>query len=155
MAKPDSIPPFPPASPSPATPVRACGRKYFTVNEALRALPLVKRIARDMQATQNRRLSLHAQIEVDVLESPGNRRHSLNQRDLDQQTERLEDLVEELDQIGVQLKDPHRGLVDFPAFYLGREVLLCWQADEATITHWHEIDSGYAGRREIAELVGG
>jgi hypothetical protein len=39
--------------------------------------------------------------------------------------------------------------VDFPALRDGREVYLCWQEGEDEITHWHEIDAGFAGREEL------
>ena len=52
--------------------------------------------------------------------------------------------------IGVDLKDPSRALLDFPALHEGREILLCWKADEETITHWHETAAGIAGRKSVA-----
>ena len=47
------------------------------------------------------------------------------------------------------IKDIERGLVDFPAIIGGREVFLCWEKDEETIEHWHDLDTGYAGRERI------
>ena len=38
--------------------------------------------------------------------------------------------VQELEKLGVQVKDLDRGLVDFPALRDGEEVLLCWQVGE-------------------------
>jgi hypothetical protein len=28
-------------------------------------------------------------------------------------------------------------------------VFLCWRVDEVHITHWHDVDAGYAGRQPI------
>jgi len=47
------------------------------------------------------------------------------------------------------LKDPDRGLVDFPALIGGREVFLCWEADEDDIEFWHDLDAGYGGREKL------
>ena len=47
------------------------------------------------------------------------------------------------------LKDPDRGLVDFPALIGGREVFLCWEADEDDIEFWHDLDTGYGGREKL------
>jgi len=127
------------------------GKKYFTLAEATRALPLVKRIATDVQKTQTDRLRLHAELSTGIVELAPEKARKL-QDELDRGTNRLETLVDELSRIGVELKDPARALLDFPAVYQGREILLCWKADEATISHWHEIDTGFAGRRDIAEL---
>ena len=49
----------------------------------------------------------------------------------------------------IQIKDVERGLIDFPSMREGREVFLCWQSGEEDIEHWHELDSGFAGREPI------
>ena len=43
-------------------------------------------------------------------------------------------------------------LVDFPALYGGREVLLCWTEGEERIGWYHLPDAGFAGRRPVEEL---
>jgi hypothetical protein len=53
----------------------------------------------------------------------------------------------------VLVRDLDRGLVDFPALIDGREVYLCWQLDEPEITHWHGLESGFAGRRLLGREV--
>ena len=61
----------------------------------------------------------------------------------------LELCVEQLDALGVQVKDADTGLVDFPALRHGEEVLLCWQAGEDAVEWWHHPESGFAGRAPI------
>ena len=51
--------------------------------------------------------------------------------------------------VGVELKDPFSGLVDFPAWRHGHEVYLCWRLGEPDVAHWHELDAGFAGRRPL------
>lgn len=60
-------------------------------------------------------------------------------------------LVDELHELGVQVKDLDRGLVDFPARHpeRGDTVLLCWEFGEAEVAHWHDIDAGFAGRKPL------
>jgi hypothetical protein len=59
-------------------------------------------------------------------------------------------LAAELAELGVQLKDQTRGLVDFPALRDGRLILLCWQLGEPDeIQWWHENEAGFAGRQRI------
>jgi len=58
-------------------------------------------------------------------------------------------VVEELQGLGVQVKDLDRGLVDFPCVHRGREVLLCWELGEEEVAFWHGADEGYAGRRPL------
>jgi hypothetical protein len=49
----------------------------------------------------------------------------------------------------IQVKDVERGLIDFPALRDGKEIFLCWEKDEDDIEHWHDLDSGYAGREPL------
>ena len=49
----------------------------------------------------------------------------------------------------VLLRDPQTGLVDFPGVREGRPVFLCWQLGERAVEHWHEVESGFLGRRPL------
>lgn len=132
-------------------PSKAPKKKFFTLAEAKRALPLVKRIAADVQATQAARLKLHSQLSSGIADlAPA--KHKMLQADFDRATDRLEKLIDELTLIGVELKDPSRALLDFPVLHEGREVLLCWKGDEETITHWHEVHGGFSGRKPVSLL---
>jgi hypothetical protein len=55
----------------------------------------------------------------------------------------------ELDELGVELKDPDNGLIDFRSRRQGRVVYLCWRLGEERIAWWHELDTGFAGRRPL------
>ena len=50
---------------------------------------------------------------------------------------------------GVILRDADQGLLDFPAQREGRVVFLCWREGEASVGHWHEVDSGFPGRKPL------
>jgi len=73
--------------------------------------------------------------------------------ELDEQLEReakaVAHAVEELQALGVLVKDLDRGLVDFPALRDGEEVLLCWQVGEAEVAYWHGLEEGFAGRKPL------
>ncbi len=58
-------------------------------------------------------------------------------------------LIEHIQQQGVEVKDIRRGLVDWRAEREGREVYLCWQYGERTVSWWHELSDGFAGRQPI------
>ena len=59
-------------------------------------------------------------------------------------------MTTELHELGVQLKDYSRGLIDFPSMKDGRIVLLCWQLGEAEqIEWWHELEAGFTGRQPL------
>ena len=69
--------------------------------------------------------------------------------EVQQATAELLAVLEELERLGVQVKDLDRGLVDFPCLHRGRVVLLCWELSEDEVAYWHGADEGFAGRRPL------
>lgn len=61
----------------------------------------------------------------------------------------LKSVVEKITELGVQIKDPDTGLIDFPTLYKDREVYLCWRLGESGIGFWHNVEDGFAGRQAI------
>jgi hypothetical protein len=61
----------------------------------------------------------------------------------------LAELVREVTEHGVQVKDTDRGLLDFPARIEGEDALLCWEVGEERIAFWHTPEDGFAGRRPL------
>ena len=58
-------------------------------------------------------------------------------------------LLEEVNDLGVVVRDPESGLVDFPAMRNENPVYLCWRLGEAAVGFWHPRDTGFAGRRPL------
>ena len=57
--------------------------------------------------------------------------------------------IDEIRSFGCEVKDVHRGLVDFPA-RIGRDVAyLCWQRGEGRVAWWHTLEAGFAGRTAL------
>ena len=68
--------------------------------------------------------------------------------------DQMEAGVSRLVELDVQLRDIQSGLIDFPALSAGRAIWLCWQLDEPEEIHfWHDLSTGYAGRRPLIELA--
>ena len=63
----------------------------------------------------------------------------------------MQKLLLEFHELEIQVKDLERGLIDFPAILGGREVFLCWEQDEDDIEHWHDLDTGFAGREKLKD----
>jgi hypothetical protein len=78
----------------------------------------------------------------------GANREELEQ-ELEQDQEKMRDYVQEIQALGIELKDFHAGLIDFPSRMGNREVYLCWKLGEPEVSYWHELDAGFAGRRKI------
>ncbi len=120
--------------------------KQFTVAEANSALPLVSRIVRDIVEQYRQVMAYHAQLqEGDLPDSERDRLESARS----EATDKLDNLTNELADIGCELKDWESGLVDFPARMDRRDVCLCWKLGEEQITQWHEVYAGFAGREPI------
>jgi hypothetical protein len=62
----------------------------------------------------------------------------------------LAEALAELASVGVVVRDPDAGLVDFPSEREGHPVFLCWQLGEETVAWWHGPEDGFAGRKPIS-----
>lgn len=125
--------------------------RYFSLEEANRMLPLVRRIVEDI-AEQWRDLEpLIARwqaLDAEERRDPGlaDTRTAIETR-----TEALEALVAELQELGCHFKGFQEGLVDWHTLYAGRPVFLCWKLGEPEIAWWHQVDAGFAGRQPILD----
>lgn len=61
----------------------------------------------------------------------------------------MHERVEAINEMGVQIKDLDRGLVDWVGLRDGRKVYICWERGEPAIAFWHELDDGFEGRQPI------
>lgn len=130
-------------------------RKTFTLQQANATLPLVRAIVGDLvelsREVFERRHRLAVIFEGRRRDAFGPYRDELAQieEELDRDTQRLQEYVEELEQLGVELKSATEGLVDFPAIIDDRLVYLCWKLGEPEIRFWHELDAGFQGRQSL------
>lgn len=60
-------------------------------------------------------------------------------------------LINQIKEMGVLVKDVDKGLCDFPYMRQGKVVYLCWQLAEESISYWHDIEAGFAGREPLDE----
>ena len=141
------------AAPKPDQP----SRRYFTVEEANRALPLVRAIVADI-VRQWQIVSDLEQRLAPVLdrrrtsraeEDPYDAELASRQAELSREQATFRAYLNELEKLGVELKGAHIGLCDFPSLRDGREVYLCWKLGESEVSHWHELHAGFSGRQPI------
>jgi hypothetical protein len=134
---------FTPRSVTPSRP-----RRRFTLQQANATLPLVRRIVADVVRIHGEAGKLQQQFEKVV----GTAEQSAVQSRLEQAMHRLEDFVDELSEVGCELKDYQSGLIDFTGRHLGRDICLCWKLGEGDIAFWHETNTGFAGRKPVSLL---
>jgi len=132
---------------SPSVPVPVASR-HFTVAQANRAVPYVRRIVEDVGKVYRDAVGVQKRLEYPLPDQDLTELEAEYERHMT----RLRELVGELEHVGVELKDYDKGLVDFPAVHQGREVYLCWKLGEPEIAAWHEVEDGYAGRQGLDQL---
>jgi hypothetical protein len=130
---------------------RKPGKRYFTLGEANRALPYLSRIVEDLTTCYHEVVNHRRRMENPSARDDRAQLEAAYEESMD----RLSELVDELQQVGVELKDFEKGLLDFPAMYQGREIYLCWHRGEKSVESWHEVDRGFAGRQDVAMLKQG
>ncbi len=124
--------------------------KIFTIEEANALLPTVQRLLSKIQRTHKQLSRYRSEAKEaseaaergggGVADGPTYARILI----------KLTQYLNELEALGVQLKDLERGLVDFPYLREGRIVLLCWQVGEGDeLEWWHDVDAGFAGRTPL------
>jgi hypothetical protein len=69
--------------------------------------------------------------------------------DVERHARELARAVDDIVELGIEVKDLDEGLVDFPALRGGETVLLCWRLGEDEIRYWHTVEDGFAGRRPL------
>lgn len=133
--------------------------KIFTLDKARNALPLVKRIIEDIRERHEKIISLKKELSgfadnyADSFSREEQEQILSIRREVETNLQKFNECVEELRQIGVELKDPQRGLIDFYSKHEDRLVYLCWEHGEDDIDYWHELETGYTGRRPVSELA--
>ena len=127
--------------------------KLFTLDEAERTLPLVQRIVQDLTGEYPAWRAAVARFEMltgGARADWGETGELLAAREsIATHAERINRYLQELELVGCVFKGFEAGLVDFYSLRDDRPVFLCWRLGEERITHWHEIDSGFAGRQPI------
>lgn len=131
--------------------------KFFTLAEANRTLPLVRRVVEDIMSVYPAWKDLVARYELVAAKARPDWGESKEQLDLKAEIDavagKINGFLKELEQVGCEFKGFDEGLVDFHGRLEAREILWCWKRGEDRISHWHELDAGFAGRQPIPEVV--
>ncbi|HET7466907.1 MAG TPA: DUF2203 domain-containing protein [Candidatus Dormibacteraeota bacterium] len=130
--------------------------RTYTVEEANQELPRVRRIVEQIAQLSAMLPELEDQARIAEYESKRNGAGS-DSRDRHQQARdavggaelELLKAVAALNGMGIQLKGPLEGLIDFPSYRDGELVELCWKLGEDRVEHWHRVGEGYAGRKKL------
>jgi hypothetical protein len=133
--------------------------KRFTLDEANAMLPLVRSIVSDIRdvfrAVTGRRTDLHRLIrkgartagqvyDDEVAES---------RADLQEEYDQIWRYREELESLGVFLRQPEEGWIEFPASIVGLgAAFYSWRLGEEHIQFWREADAPWSSRKAILSM---
>ena len=128
--------------------------RLFTPEEANEALaqvrPLVERMVAAraaLEESRGRQAELTARIAGNGGLPPSELADA--REELQERGNEVAAAIGELHALGVRVKDPEQGLVDFPARRGGEDVLLCWLLGEDEVAYWHGLEEGFAGRKPL------
>ena len=122
--------------------------RVFTLEHANRTLPLVKRIVYDI-VKQHKKVCILEDLCYNAPTLGVNPDLDKMRTEYTSDLEALRGLMEELAAIGCELKDFHRGLVDFRAIHKDRLIELSWKLGEENVEHWHEFKGASSTRQKI------
>ena len=131
------------------------GTRSYTVSEANSALPWVRETITELRDVQRniqisglvmQRLAAHQRRRSGAVVGEDIR---LAEQAISRGRRRVSELVYDMTERGIELRDLSYGLVDFPGMRDGQTVWLCWRMDEAEVGHWHSIDTGFANRQPL------
>lgn len=124
--------------------------RLFTLEEARGRIPELRAIMIEAGVEWRRMNQLNPEIQKVRDKVPNDAFSPVGARYIEA-VSHLMYLLQQVKDMGVHIKDVDKGLCDFPYMRNGRVVYLCWHLGEDTITHWHDIEAGFAGREPLDE----
>jgi hypothetical protein len=125
--------------------------KTFTLDEANALLPRLRPLVTEMRELKTKLDGMQDDVAKarGVASGNGNVRDRSALQRAEEMTARLTELMEQVNDLGCEIKGIDEGLIDFPAERDGQPVYLCWRLGEDVIAFFHGIDSGFAGRQPL------
>ena len=129
--------------------------RHFTLEEARALVPWLQQtfdaiepLQSEMARAKDRVRSLMTRIQSNG-GSQAEQEIEEATRGLHEAQDRIDEHAYAITERGIVLRSVEQGLVDFPSVKEERLVHLCWLAGEPDIAHWHEVDTGFAGRQPL------
>jgi len=119
--------------------------KRYTVEQANEALPAIVPLLEQLRDAQRAMAERHDDV---VSSAAGNGGGSAGKEFLEA-SQAAGRALAEINTLGIFVRDPDSGLIDFPAERDGEEIYLCWRLGEDAVAWWHPTDSGFAGRQPL------
>lgn len=120
--------------------------RYFTLEEANALLPELEPVMAELLARRAKVVRQRQNI-APILNDPHGDMGGSAATEMALDFVRITELIEQVQAFGCVLKDLNTGLLDFLSERDGREIYLCWRYGEPRIEYYHELHTGFTGRR--------
>ena len=120
--------------------------RYFTIKSANEALPSVIEKFNNLKKQKNEIMKAEQELQSSVSNFE---EYMIQKQKLNSQMTKFYQLIEDLESTGGSLKGLDQGLLDFPSKRFDEDVWLCWKDGETEIKFWHDMNSGFNGRKPI------
>ncbi|HLG14822.1 MAG TPA: DUF2203 domain-containing protein [Blastocatellia bacterium] len=124
--------------------------RTFTLSEARSLIPKLRRILSRVASEREKLVDMRIELDRARENAELNGGSPLGGTYLKHMIA-FSEAIQQIESIGVHVKDFRTGLVDFPYDRDGQIVYLCWKPDEDEIGYWHEVDAGFAGRQALTD----
>lgn len=132
--------------------------RFFSEKEANAMLPLVQAIAVDIKQLANELVDRKTRL--DSIRSGSFHRNELYEDELaqaektiDDDKTRLQELLEELCDLGVHPHEPMKGIVGFPTVINDEETYLVWQIGDDQVTCLEEFENNITKNHPIESFL--
>jgi hypothetical protein len=117
--------------------------RVFTHAEATQLLPQLTELLTALRTAHRVSRDSTAEIDYHPVSSNGSAAAAIKASGPFDESQRL---AADIDALGVILRDPDTGLVDFASVREGEPIYLCWRLGEERVGFWHPRDTGFMGR---------
>ena len=118
---------------------------HYTVEEANALLPYLAPTLLELREKSEEAVKIRETVVQAAATNGGSPKRERWSRTL----ARVAELVDRLQEWGLELRDVGTGLVDFPSVIDGQDAWLCWRLGEPEVAYWHPRDSGFSDRRPL------
>lgn len=122
--------------------------RYFTLAEANALLPELEPLVGELLERRAKVARVSRQID-DRLADFRNDFAGPEATALTREFTAIESLISTIQSYGCVVKSLEAGLVDFLAEVDGRDVYLCWRFGEPRVAYYHDLHTGFQGRRRL------
>ncbi|KFE66024.1 DUF2203 domain-containing protein [Hyalangium minutum] len=124
--------------------------RYFGVEEANRLVPVLNQLFERVRPWVEQAQKLATELEPLQVQGARDAHTERVRGEYESLLGKIRTELLQLQEMGIEVKAAD-GLVDFRAQLGGRSVYLCWRYPETSVSHWHELDTGFSGRQPIRD----